>query len=264
MRKLLVLLVVLIAAVGAAQALAHHSRTQLACGNLAGGVNTMTASLTCPSPGLSFTASGSTLDCKGFSLVAPSGGGTYGIRALGKSSIAIRNCNVRGYTNDYYLVKVTKSLLTNDTAFRAGYGYYVLGSFSNQFLDDVATSATRGFYLRSSGLNVFKDNAAVHNPGFGYQLDSSATRNRFDDNLAIDNGKIGFYLASGASGNFFDLNRAVSNGYGIYASTGANSNNFQNNAASGNFGQNCHDSGSANTWAGNVGGPPSSPAAICP
>jgi parallel beta-helix repeat protein len=224
----------------------------------------MTKTLSCPAPGIDFTANGSTLDCHGYSLIAPGGGGAFGIRAASKIGITIRNCNVRGYGSDYALIKVTKSTFTNDTAFKGGTGYLVQSSFTNQFVDNVATGVSRGFWLITSSGNTLQDNDAVANSTVGYDLEKASTKNHFTDNLAINDIKIGFLLGPNGSGNVFSLNRATSNNGGIIVQPTANGNTFRSNAASGNFGVNCRDAGAGNTWVGNVGGPPSLPPAICP
>ncbi len=263
MRKLLFLVVGLIAAFGAAQAFAHQSRSQVACGLLPGGVNVMAATLTCPA-GIVFTANGSTLDCHGYSLIAPGGGAGFGIRAAAKIGITIRNCNVRGYGTDYALTKVTKSTFTTDTAFKGSTGYLVQSSFTNQFVDNVATGVSRGFWLITSSGNTFQDNAAVANTTVGYDLEKASTKNRFTDDLAVNNLKIGFLVGPNGSGNVFSLSRAMSKGSGIIVQPTANGNTFRSNAASGNAGPNCRDAGAGNVWVANVGGPVSIPPAICP
>lgn len=264
MRKLLVLGVVLIAALGAAQALAHQSRAQMVtCGNLAGGVNVMTKTLTCPSPGIVFTANGSTLDCHGYTL-AGLGAANVGIQAAVKIGITIKNCSVKGFGTDYDLVKVTKSTLTNDTANKGDAGFLVKSSFTDTFRDNVATAGSRGFFLVTNSGNDFEDNAAVGNSTAGYDLEKLSTKNTFNDNLAINNIKVGFLVGAHGSGNLFTFDRAISNGAGILVQPTANGNHFRDNAASGNVNPNCYDGGASNTWAGNVGGPPSAPPAICP
>ena len=263
MRKLLVLAVVVAATLGGAQALAHQSRIQLGCGPIGPGLNVMTGSLTCPSPGILFTSNGSTLDCKGYTLAAAPAA-NFGIQAASKIGITIKNCNVKGFGADYDLVKVTKSTLTNDTANKAAAGFLVQSSFSNVFKDNVATAGGRGFFLVTSGSNDFEDNAAVGNSVAGYDLEKLSTKNALNDNLAINNVKVGFLVGAHALANFFTFDRAISNGNGIIVQPTANGNRFRDNAASGNAGPNCRDSGAGNVWAGNTGGPVSVPAAICP
>lgn len=264
MRKLLFLVVGLIAAFGAAQAFAHQSRAQVVvCGPLPGGVNVMTMSLTCPSPGIGFTANGSTLDCKGYSLVA-SGAANFGIQAASKIGITIKNCNVKGFGQDYALIKVTKSTLMNNTANRAPTGFLVQSSFSNAFKDNVATAGGRGFFLVTSSGNDFEDNAAIGNSTAGYDLEKQSTKNLFNDNLAINNIKVGVLVGAHGLANTFTFNRAISNGAGIIVAPTANGNRFRDNAASGNAGPNCRDGGAGNLWVANVGGPVSIPPAICP
>jgi parallel beta-helix repeat protein len=263
-RKLLVLVVSLVAGLGAAQAFAHQSRAQgPVCGPLPGGVNVMTKTLTCPSPGIVFTANGSTLDCKGYTLAA-SGAANFGIQAAAKIGITIKNCNVKGFAEDYDLIKVTKSTLTNDTANKGDSGFLVQNSFTDTFRDNVATAGGRGFFLVTSSGNDFEDNAAVGNSTAGYDLEKQSTKNTFNDNLAINNIKVGFLVGAHGLTNLFTFDRAISNGSGIIVEPTANGNRFRDNAASGNAGLNCRDAGAGNVWGGNTGGPVSVPLAICP
>jgi parallel beta-helix repeat protein len=251
-RKPLVLVVGLIAALGTAQAFAHQSRTQLGCGPIGPGLHVMTGSLSCPSPGILFTANGSTLDCKGYTLAAL-GAANFGIQAVSRIAITIKNCNVKGFGQDYDLIKVTKSTLTNDTANRSAAGFLVQSSFSNTFRDDVATAGGRGFFLVTSSGNDFEDNAAVGNSTAGYDLEKQSTKNLFNDNLAINNIKVGVLVGAHGLTNTFTFNRAISNGNGILVEPTANGNRFRDNAASGNAGPNCRDAGAGNVWVANVG-----------
>lgn len=153
-----------------------------------------------------FGANNITLDCAGyeirFSARQPAGDcgvdgtQTCGIRALNRTGITIRNCDVVGaYDYGMWIQGTsTTSTVRDSSVTDAVVGFRVDSASNLQFFNSAAVSNNAGFEIRDSTNIMFTGTDAVYSTGDGFDInDSTNTRIQY-----------GFVFANGVNGIEFD------------------------------------------------------------
>lgn len=210
--SLLVFLAFLVALSGSVGAITVDSCGNLSTANVTYDLsNDIVSSGTC----LTIGANGIILDCQEYIITGENASGSYGIHAIGKSNVTIKNCNIRDYQ----------------------YGIYLDSSDSNALENNTLSSNTRwGIILDSSSFNSLTNNTAHSNGYDGILLDTSSDNNTLTKNNASSNVWYGIYLDTSSEFNTLDSNTANSNGRDGIRLTFAGSDTIINNIVNSNIG----------------------------
>jgi parallel beta-helix repeat protein len=187
------------------------------CGDTLTQSCTMTCSLT--SSGTCFTIGADDLTINGgnFGLIGNHQYDTYGIYALGKKNLTVKNLEVYDFFGGIYLESVTGSTLASNKVHSNDQGIMLAFSSNNQLTNNVVyTNENAGILLAyGSGGNVVSGNSADGN-GFGIRLLFNADLNDLLNNTIRNSTINGIYLDFDTNENDLQSNTICSNPVDIY------------------------------------------------
>jgi uncharacterized protein (TIGR02145 family) len=196
------------------------------------------------------TADDLLLDLNGFTITGDNSGADYGVYALGRNKIIIRNGFIEWFGKSsanigdgIYLINTNNSAIENIDASNNGYGIEIISSSSNNLKNiGVSSSYWEGLTLDSSSGSTLSNIVGVSNGGAGIYLYSSnnsiltnlssskesgiileRSSNNILNNINSSNNTLGLFVYATSNNNIFSniitsFNGPGAQAYGIYVS----------------------------------------------
>lgn len=203
--------------------------------------------------GLIIGANNITLNCNGHSITGSrytsNISNTEGIKLLRHSSDTIKNCNIIGFKNGFYLENSTKNMLIGNSALKnyaseislyaQGNGFELINATDNELIGNNSTeNIGHGFALYHSANNntLIQNNASKNYAGSGFVVFADSDYNKLENNTASENNGVGFALTNAVENILFGNNATKNNDFGFTLKLSANNNTLIENTAVKNIG----------------------------
>jgi parallel beta-helix repeat protein len=198
---------------GATQAFYCNKPPTPACGVTLMTSATLNADIgPCSGDGLVIGRNGITLNCAGHTITGSDTG--VGISLTRRTKVTVKNCNVKGFSEGFWLYYSNGSTLSKNVAYNDIIGFLFHHSSKNTLKWNTAdrSSSSVGFAVEfASSYNRFTNNVAM-NSNVGFQADTDSNYNVFTKNIAYNDGG-GFEVLS--SYNSLSSNSAPDCGFGL-------------------------------------------------
>lgn len=167
---------------------------------------------------LTIGADGITIDGgeKGYGIYGSRQFDSYGIKALQKNNLTLKNLKISGYYSGIYFEQVSGSRITGSTMQSNDFGAFLAVATGNEVTDNSFNgNTTEGLRLTRSNTNTVKNNS-FHDNGVGIQLLFNPDNNTISNNDIRRSIGNGIYLDYDANGNNLLANTVYGNGVDIY------------------------------------------------
>ncbi|MBI5228850.1 right-handed parallel beta-helix repeat-containing protein, partial [Candidatus Micrarchaeota archaeon] len=232
-----------------------YTPSTTACGTLnsPNTVYQLSQSLSTTGTCFTITADNIVLDGNGFTISGDGGSGDYGVSAVSRKNLTIKNLKITGFQRGISFESVDNSFVDSVVvSSNVSSGVHLLSSSNNTISHTIVYNTSfAGFYLYSTWPGISKNNTYSFNTVYSLYCPSgssygfivvgdageyqSPVNNTFYSNTAFNNSGYygngyGFYVSSAPNNNLFANNTAYKNPVGFYEMK-SNNNSFINNTA---------------------------------
>lgn len=194
---------------------------------------TLTDNIVANSTCFTFNADNLVLDCAGYSITGDGVGTDYGVYALGRDNITVKNCTLVNFYSGIYFRLTDNSNVTLNNATSNNYGYYISSGQNNILTNNYGYGgAVRNYYLFLSTNNTLENNWD-YNSEIAFRIYNSNNNNLI--NNTITNASKALTINGGNNNIIKDNNLLNYTTYGINieSSVSEQNNQFINNNLSG-------------------------------